>query len=182
MRTTGQRSVGWLDITTRAALILQETHPLEKARIPSARRPASPPGKTITCARALLAAAVPATLQVDVAPQNLKRYDALKNSPRRVVRWLLHRRPAIAVPDEESRCRVARPRLAELLRSPLRGRLRSQVNADDAPAVVRSAVRRFPPETVRPVMAASRVSKSVEQCADNAGSCVIAPEAAAASK
>ncbi len=92
MRTKGQRSVGWLDITTRAALILQETHPLERARIPPPAPP-SPPGKTITCARALLAAAVPATLQVDVAPQNLKRYDALKNSPRRVVRWLPHRRP-----------------------------------------------------------------------------------------
>ena len=42
----------------------------------------------------------------------------------------------IAVPDEESRRRIPRPRLAELLRGPRRGRMRRDVDVDDAPTVV----------------------------------------------
>ena len=52
---------------------------------------------------------------------------------------LLERRAVdrIAVPDDELRRRVPRPRLADLLHSPRRGRVRRDVQVDDAPSVVR---------------------------------------------
>jgi hypothetical protein len=43
----------------------------------------------------------------------------------------------ITIPDDESRRGVPRPRLAELLRGPRRGRMRRDVHVDDAASVVR---------------------------------------------
>ena len=43
----------------------------------------------------------------------------------------------VTIPDDESRCGVPWPRLAELLRGPRRGRMRRDVQVDDAASIVR---------------------------------------------